>query len=83
MAKVEMHVPNKAYEGYYGGVRFTKGVGIFEDVKYAKQLAKRYGYEIVEIKEDKEVKAEEVKEVAEKPAPKKRTRKKAEPKAGE
>ena len=82
MEKVEMHVPNKSYDGYYGGVRFIKGVGVFEDVEFAKDLAKRYGYEIVEIKEGKEV--EEVVEVAEeKPAPKKRTRKKAEPKAGE
>lgn len=82
MAKVEMHVPNKSYDGYYGGVRFTKGVGVFEDVEFAKDLAKRYGYEIVEIKEGKEV--EEVVEVAdEKPAKPKRTRKKAEPKAGE
>ncbi|MDF3555504.1 hypothetical protein LAV92_27950 [Bacillus cereus] len=82
MAKVEMHVPNKSYDGYYGGVRFIKGVGVFEDVEFAKDLAKRYGYEIVEIKEGKEV--EEVVEVAEeKPAKPKRTRKKAEPKAGE
>jgi hypothetical protein len=81
--KVEMHVPNKGYEGYYGGVRFQKGVGIFTDVKKAKELAGRYGYEIVEIK-DEEKPVEEVKEEkAVKPAPKKRTRKKAEPKAGE
>jgi hypothetical protein len=77
--KVEMHVPNKGYDGYYGGVRFSKGVGTFEDVELAKKLAKRYGYEIVEIKNE-EVKEEKAEE---KPAPKKRTRKKAEPKAGE
>lgn len=82
MAKVELHVPNKSYDGIYGGVRFSKGVGVFTDVEKAKELANRYGYEVIEI--EKEVKAEEVKEVAEKkPAPKKRTRKKAEPKAGE
>jgi len=83
MAKVEMHVPNKSYDGIYGGVRFHKGVGVFEDVDTAKDLAKRYGYEIVELEAEKveEVK-EEVKEAA-KPAPKKRSRKKAEPKAGE
>ncbi|MCY8256455.1 hypothetical protein ACM5ME_17895 [Bacillus subtilis] len=81
---VEMHVPNKQYDGYYGGVRFHKGVGVFKDVELAKELAGRYGYEIVEIEEEKvEVKAEEVKEEAEKPAPKKRTRKKAATKAGE
>ncbi|MGD2330684.1 hypothetical protein ACP8H5_21070 [Bacillus subtilis] len=84
MAKVEMHVPNKQYDGYYGGVRFHKGVGVFEDVELAKELAGRYGYEIVEIKEENaEVEVEEVKEEAEKPVPKKRTRKKAAPKAGE
>lgn len=84
MAKVEMHVPNKQYDGYYGGVRFHKGVGVFEDVELAKELAGRYGYKIVEIKEENaEVEVEEVKEEAEKPAPKKRTRKKATPKAGE
>lgn len=84
MAKVEMHVPNKQYDGYYGGVRFHNGVGVFDDVELAKELAGRYGYEIVEIKEENaEVKVEEVKEEAEKPAPKKRTRKKATPKAGE
>jgi hypothetical protein len=80
---VEMHVPNKSYEGYYGGVRFSKGVGVFTDEKKARELAERYGYEIVEIAKEvkEEVKAEEVKEVAvEKPAPKKRTRK---AKAGE
>ncbi|MDA1509578.1 hypothetical protein ORN01_24975 [Bacillus cereus] len=82
MKKVEMHVPNKSYEGYYGGVKFTKGVGVFEDVALAKDLAERYGYEIVEIKEGKEV--EKAVEVAEEtPAKPKRTRKKAEPKAGE
>ncbi|MHC5291071.1 hypothetical protein CHCC14819_0438 [Bacillus licheniformis] len=83
MAKVEMHVPNKSYDGYYGGVKFSKGVGIFEDVEMAKELAGRYGYEIVEIKEDKpKPAAKEVAEDAEekKPAPKKRTRK---AKAGE
>ena len=58
MAKVEMHVPNKGYNGIYGGVRFHGGVGIFEDVEVAKELAKRYGYEIVEIEpEAKPVKA--------------------------
>lgn len=57
-----MHVPNKAYNGYYGGVKFEKGVGVFTDVEVAKELANRYGYEIVEIGE--EIKAEEIKEVA-------------------
>lgn len=76
-----MHVPNKSYDGYYGGVKFDKGVGVFEDVELAKDLAGRYGYKLVEIKEDSDIE-EVVKE--EKPAVKKRaTRKKADPKAGE
>jgi len=86
MAKVEMHVPNKSYDGIYGGVRFHKGIGIFEDVEKAKELAGRYGYEIVEIEVEKveEVKVEEVKEIKPKATPKKRaSRKKAEPKDGE
>lgn len=85
-----MHVPNKSYDGIYGGVRFHNGVGVFTDVEKAKELASRYGYEIVEIKSEKEevkveeVKVEEVKETKPKATPKKRaSRKKAEPKDGE
>lgn len=81
MAKVEMHVPNKSYEGYYGGVKFSKGVGVFTDVKYAKELAGRYGYEIVELEAEPE--AEKAVEVEVEKVKPKRTRKKAEPKAGE
>lgn len=81
MAKVEIHVPNKSYDGIYGGVRFAKGVGIFEDVEKAKVLAERYGYELVTVGEEKQVEVVEVEaEKVEKPAPKKRTRK---PKVGE
>jgi hypothetical protein len=81
MKKVEMHVPNKSYNGFYGGVAFSNGVGIFTDIAVAEDLANRYGYEIVPVGEEVKVAAaEEVKEVAEKPAPKKRTRK---AKAGE
>lgn len=84
MEKVKMIVPNKSYDGFYGGVRFTKGEGVFTDVAKAKELSKRYGYEIVELDKPKteEVKEEKAEEKP-KPAPKKRTRKKAEPKAGE
>lgn len=59
MEKVEMHVPNKSYDGYYGGVKFTNGVGVFTEVEVAKDLAKRYGYTIVEIKDEEAI--EEVK----------------------
>ncbi len=73
-----MHVPNKGYEGYYGGVRFHKGVGIFEDEELAKELAKRYGYEVVKVDGEKEA------EAGEKTAPKKKSpRKNVKPKAGE
>jgi hypothetical protein len=87
MAKVEMHVPNKGYNGIYGGVRFHGGVGVFNDVEVAKELADRYGYEIVEIEPEAKPKAKKAKAEPkeEKPkAPKKRaTRKKVEPKDGE
>lgn len=82
-----MHVPNKSYEGYYGGAKFVKGVGVFTDIEKAKELADRYGYELVEIKDHADskvdVKVDTKDEVKVKPEPKKRTRKKAEPKAGE
>jgi len=75
-----MHVPNTSYDGIYGGVRFSKGVGIFEDVEKAKELADRYGYKIVVVEEASAEVVEVEAEKVEKPAPKKRTRK---PKAGE
>jgi hypothetical protein len=82
MAKVEIHVPNKSYNGYQGEIKFNRGVAVFEDEKLAQELADRYGYEIVKPEAVEEVK--EVKEDKPKPTPKKRaTRKKAEPKAGE
>lgn len=90
-----MHVPNKSYNGYYGGVQFIKGVGVFTDVANAKELAGRYGYDIVEVgtkvdtkidtkidtkvDTDVEVKVEDKPEVKATPKPK-RTRK---PKVGE
>lgn len=84
---IEMHVPNKSYDGYYGGVRFHKGVGVFEDEKLAKELAKRYSYELVKVDGETEaavvVEEEVAAEDVEKPEPKKKSRKKATPKAGE
>ncbi|MGF9741584.1 hypothetical protein ABEX38_29895 [Priestia megaterium] len=83
--KIEMHVPNKQYDGIFGGVRFHKGIGVFEDLTEAKRLAEQFGFEIKDIEEAEavaeEVKAEEV--VEEAPVkPKRKPRKKAE-KAGE
>lgn len=72
---VELHVPNKAYDGYFGGVLFAKGVGIFTDVELAKTLAKQFDFELVEIEKEEEKAAEKPK-----PTPKKRTNK---AKAGE
>jgi hypothetical protein len=86
MAKVEIHVPNKSYNGYQGEVKFNRGVAVFEDEKLAKVLAERYGYELVKIeasKEVKEVKEEKPKAAPKAKAPAKRTRKKVDPKAGE
>jgi hypothetical protein len=80
MAKtVEMHVPNKSYNGYYGGVKFNRGVGVFEDVEAAKALAERYGYEIKGDTAEAEAKEEKPKAAPKKRAP----RKKAAPKDGE
>lgn len=82
MEKVEIHVPNKSYDGYFGGVRFHKGVGVFTDIELAKDLATRFQFELVEVAgEGKE--AEKIVEAVEPEAKPKRTRKKAEPKAGE
>lgn len=77
---IEVHVPNKSYEGYYGGVRFQKGVGIFEDEVLGKDLAERYQYEIIEIK--KEVAESAAPQTAEKEVVEKPKRKRK-PKAGE
>lgn len=73
MKYVEIHVPNKSYDGYYGGVKFSKGVGVFTDIELAKDLASRYGYELVEVKSE-----EKAVEVKEKSVPKKRTKKASE-----
>lgn len=74
--KVELHVPNKAYDGYFGGVLFAKGVGVFTDAELAKSLAKQFDFEVVEVAAEPIEKVEKVV----KPTPKKRTNK---AKAGE
>lgn len=68
MAKVEIHVPNKGYEGYLGGVRFHNGIGVFEDVELAERLAEQFGYKVVKEEAPKPVKED----ATEKPSPRKR-----------
>jgi hypothetical protein len=45
---IEVHVPNKAYNGVLGGVHFRRGVGIFENEVKGKELASEFGFEVVE-----------------------------------
>lgn len=60
--------PNPAYEGTIAGVRFQKGIALFEDEKLAREISKDFGFEIEGGKE--EVKPE--------PKPKKKAKKVAE-----
>lgn len=46
---IEVHVPNKVYNGVLGGVHFRRGVGIFENEVKGKQIAEEFGFEVVEI----------------------------------
>jgi len=86
MKKVKMTVPNKSYNGYYGGVAFHNGIRVFTDVETAKDLAERYGYKIEEV--DTEVdtkvstKVETEVEIEEEVKPKRKPRK-AKAKVGE
>lgn len=71
---IEVHVPNKAYNGILGGVHFRRGVGTFENEVKGKQIAEEFGFEIVETAATGPVeKAEPVKEEK----PKRKPRKKA------
>lgn len=82
MQTIEVHVPNKSYEGYLGGVRFHRGVGVFTDIELAKSLAEQFQYKLVEVTEN-DTEGEKVAEVVDAEVKPKRTRKKAEIKAGE
>lgn len=74
---VKLHVPNKSYEGYFGGVRFSRGVGHFEDEKLARELAAKFGYEIEELdSKPVEAKVDEPKEEVKESKPKRKSRKK-------
>jgi hypothetical protein len=47
MGKVEIHVPNRQYNGLIGDIRFHNGVGQIEDVKKAKEIAAQFGFEVI------------------------------------
>jgi hypothetical protein len=64
---IKVKVPNGNFDGVRGGIKFEKGVGIFEDEAKGREIAASFGYEIVE-----DVKVEDKTE-----APKKASRKKA------
>jgi hypothetical protein len=40
--------PNRAYAGTVAGVRFTRGVGVTEDERAARDLAGNYKYVVLE-----------------------------------
>jgi len=77
MNKVEIHVPNKQYNGLVGDIRFHNGVAHTEHVEKAKEIAEQFGFAVI-LPEVEEVKAEE----AAPEKPKRKPRKKA-AKAGE
>ncbi|MDC3413966.1 hypothetical protein [Terrihalobacillus insolitus] len=68
---IKVKVPNENFDGERGGVKFEKGIGVFEDEKVGRELAASFGYEVIE--EKKAAKKEAPKE-EEKEAPKKTTR---------
>jgi len=85
---VKIKVPNKFYNGIMAGVTFHKGVALFEDEKLGKEIASRFGYEVIaveviepEVETEKEPEVEAVKEPV-KPKTAKKTAKKAVSKEG-
>lgn len=77
MEKIEVRVPNKSYNGYIGEIRFENGVGVFTDLKLAIRVAEEFNGEVVGGSMEKLKSEKAVQE------PKKRPRKKVEPKDGE
>ena len=47
MNKVEIHVPNKQYNGLVGDIRFHNGVAHTEHVEKAKEIAAQFGFEVI------------------------------------
>ncbi|MGG0487258.1 hypothetical protein ABEY65_28310 [Priestia aryabhattai] len=72
---IEVHVPNKAYNGVLGGVHFRRGVGVFEDEARGKVIAEEFGFEIVEPTIAATGPVEEAEPVEEKPKRKPRKKK--------
>lgn len=66
---VKVIVKNKGFDGIRGGVKFNKGVGIFEDDAQGKELARFLGYEIEPIEAEKPAKKAPVKKAVAKKAP--------------
>jgi len=75
MNKVEIHVPNKQYNGLVGDIRFHNGVAHTEHVEKAKEIAEQFGFAVI-------IPEEVATEEAAPEKPKRKPRKKA-AKAGE
>lgn len=73
---IKVKVPNGNFNGERGGIKFEKGIGIFEDEVKGREIAASFGYEIIE--EKKEESKEEPKEEEPKKTTRKTSRKKNE-----
>ena len=45
---VKIIASNKSFEGSRAGIRFSKGIGIFDDRELGVKIAEAFGYEIRE-----------------------------------
>lgn len=69
---IKVIVKDKNFNGERGGVKFEKGVGIFEDEERGRELADSLRYKVEEIEKPKpKAKPAPKKTTAKKPAPKK------------
>ncbi|MGG4390481.1 hypothetical protein ABEU97_20315 [Priestia megaterium] len=50
---VKVIVPSEIYNEVAFGVQFEQGVGIFEDEKYAKEIADTLGYKVEKVEAKK------------------------------
>jgi hypothetical protein len=67
---IKVKVPNGNFNGERGGIKFEKGIGIFEDEAKGREIASSFGYEIIEEKKE-ESKEEEPKKTTRKTSRKK------------
>lgn len=58
---VIVKVPNRFYRGVIANVQFDNGEGRFEDEKVAREIAKQFGFDVIEV----DAKAAEAEEVVE------------------